>query len=110
MKIVAGVQVYLTNNPNEANEFFQKLHICRNCSNFSQTTLFDGVCSGYGDCNPYSPPFNVDYDNCCECFNAREKIVEYWLCKLGQISSEYSGENDELRVFMQKINYNEILK
>lgn len=102
MKVIADVQVYLTTNPKEADEFSKKLHICRNCTNYTQNSLFDGVCSGYGDCEPFSPPFNVDYDNVCECFNAKEKIIEYWLCKLGAISMDYNGSSDEVRRFFSK--------
>lgn len=101
MKTIAGIQVYLTTNNKEADEFIKKIHICRNCKNYTPNSLFNGTCSGYGDDDWTCPPFNVDYDNVCECFWT-DKVTEYWLCKLGQISMEYSGANDDVRVFMKK--------
>ena len=98
MTIIAGIHIYLTQNPKQADEWFEKIHICRNCKNYTPDSLFDGTCSGYGDCEPYSPPFNVDFDNACECFWT-DKVTEYWLQKLGQISMEYSGRWDEIRAF-----------
>ena len=93
-------KVYLTIDPKQADEWIEKLHICRNCTNWTQNTLFDGTCSGYCDGDWTCPPFDVDFDNVCECFFAKEKIIEYWLCKLGQIYLDYSGSSDEIREFL----------
>lgn len=98
IKAIAGVSVYLTMNPDEAEKIAESLHVCRNCRHYIPRTLFDGTCGGYFDSNIYCPTFNVDPDNVCECFQP-EKVVDYWICKLFQMNMEYSGENDKIRAF-----------
>jgi hypothetical protein len=99
--IVAGIQLYLTTNPRQADEWIKKIHRCGNCNNYTPNNMFDGVCGGIGDCEPFSAPFNVDNDNCCECFGT-DKITEYWLQKLCQMRMDYNGISDEIRVFIIK--------
>lgn len=101
MPIIANISVYLTTNSKEADDFIEKIHICRNCKEFTQSNLFGGTCRFPWRDNIDNQVFNVDYDSVCESFET-DKITEYWLCKLGKISMDYSGVSDEIRAFMAK--------
>ena len=97
--LLAGVNVYLTTNPNEAWEMIDRLSECRNCSNFSRN-LFEFRCS-----NPEGKKsFELSSDkSSCECFNARSKEVKYWIEKLVTIAMDFDGTND----FMRQLNYHQ---
>lgn len=100
MKVIAGISIYLTTDIKQADRWIKQLHRCANCVQFTPLDLFGGVCAGYGDEDWLCPPFEVDGSNCCECFYAKQKEVEYWLQKLGQICMEYEGTNDEVRILL----------
>ncbi|WP_407501276.1 hypothetical protein [Elizabethkingia anophelis] len=99
-KVVANVKVYLTQDLNAASEMFNKLHICRNCKGFKRHDLFDFRCSGMEDGETVQ--ISSD-DSCCECFDAADKEVGYWLNKIGEINIEYSGSND----FWRRLKYHQ---
>ncbi|WP_428067359.1 hypothetical protein [Chryseobacterium gambrini] len=91
MKTVAGVHVYLTQNPDEAFDQIEGLNICRNCVQFKRESLFDFKCKGIED----GEEFNLSSDDsCCEYFNAKDLTVEYWISKLCGMKYEYEGHAD----------------
>jgi hypothetical protein len=91
--------IYLTNNEQEACDQISKIDRCSNCANFTQKDLFYGKCS-----NPEgSEPFNVGFDDTCECFYAREKKVRYWIDKLVQMAMDASGVSD----FNKQLEYHQ---
>jgi hypothetical protein len=98
MKVIEGTKVYLTTSVKEAKKMYQGLGCCKNCVHYKSPNLFGGICE-----HPeLSYSFGVEFDNCCECFYAKEKIMSYWLQKLAEIIMEYNGTNDKVRKFFAK--------
>lgn len=88
--ILAGVQVRLISDPDEAFKIIDQLAKCKNCESYSQVDLFEFVChfpEGGGDRYP-------EPDNCCECFYARDKRINYWIDKLVIMHMDLNGDAD----------------
>lgn len=97
--VLAGVKVRLTQDPEEAWEIINALDECQNCENYTPLSLFHGRCNFPEG----GELFEVSCDNCCECFYARDKRINYWMSKLVEMTMEYDGTND----FMRQLNYHQ---
>lgn len=91
MKTVAGVKVFLTQDPDKAYSLIEELNICRNCIQFEREGLFDFKCKGIEDSEPF--PLSSD-ESCCEVFEAKNKTVDYWIRKLCTMQYEGAGLAD----------------
>lgn len=90
----------IANNEQEAWSMIDKLDTCVNCVHFLQKDLFESVCTPHYE---NERAFMVDHDNKCECFQAKDKKVEYQINKLVEMALEYNGQND----FMRQLAYHE---
>ena len=90
----------LANNEKEAWEMIDKLDVCANCIHFNVKNLFESVCMPHFE---NSHEFNVSHDSKCECFQAKDKQVEYHINKLVEMALEFNGQND----FMRQLRYHE---
>jgi len=93
--ILAGVQMRITSNPDEAWEIISKLDTCCNCQAYTPIDLFHGRC----DFPEGGEPFNVSNSDACECFWAKDKRVTYWIHKLVTMASDADGTSDISREF-----------
>lgn len=73
-------------NENDAWDLIDGLALCENCENLSANDLFGGFCRLLKR--------EVDFDQRCEGFHARDKKVEYWINKLVEMAMEFGGDND----------------
>lgn len=91
--ILAGVQMRITSNPDEAWEIINQLTICSNCHAYTPIDLFSGRC----DFPEGEWSFNVSNSNSCECFWAKNKIIKYWENKLVTMALDANGSSDICR-------------
>lgn len=81
----------LATSDRDAWEMVDELSVCDNCENLLRTDLFGGYCRLLKR--------EVDSDQVCEGFYARDKKVGYWIHKLVEMALEFSEENDFHRQF-----------
>lgn len=98
--IVSGVKVNYTSSENEAWGMLDRLDVCANCTHFRPVDLFCGQCMPHFE---NRCAFPVGFDDKCECFDAKEKKVDYWINKLSEMALEANGQND----FMRQLNYHQ---
>lgn len=98
--IVAGAKVYYTTNEKDLEQMLEKLTVCQNCVHFRSITLFGGSCMPHFE---NEMEFEVANDNQCECWDAREKKVDYWVNKLIAMWLDASGQSD----FNRQLEYHQ---
>jgi len=96
--ILAGVQMRITDNPDEAWAIIDQLEKCCNCQAYTPIDLFHGRCD-FPEDDDYS--FEVGGHRKCECFWAKDKRITYWIHKLVTMAQDADGQADQCRAFFK---------
>jgi hypothetical protein len=91
---VGGIIVHIPSSLEDATNIWEKLSICKNCNNYSPNNLFEFTCD-----NPEnSGSITLSNENdTCECFEAKDKKIQYMLNKAITATMEFEGTNDYIR-------------